>query len=193
MTAVLAFALAVLAFAGPAPVPTPVGVGPAYRLPAAPAAVVRAAQVGRLACSAGEAPRERAHVELFANRRVLLLPPGIGMAPPLRLRRVAVTGARCSYPLRTTDPTGVVEFVRAAQPTLGDLFSVWGQPLGRRRLAGFRARGRDEVKAWVGGRRWRGDVRAIPLRGHAEIVVELGGFVPPHAFYRFPSLRQSTP
>jgi hypothetical protein len=176
-----------------APVPTPIGAGPRYRLPAASPAVMRAAPAGRLACRSADVRRERAHVELFANRRVLLLPPGIGMAPPLRLRRVAVTGARCSYPLRTTDPTGVVEFVRAAQPTLGDLFSVWGQPLGRRRLAGFRARGRDEVKAWVGGRRWRGDVRAIPLRRHAEIVVELGGFVPPHAFYRFPSLRQSAP
>jgi hypothetical protein len=185
MTAVLAFALAVLAFAGPAPVPTPVGVGPAYRLPAAPAAVVRAAQVGRLACSAGEAPRERAHVELFANRRVLLLPPGIGMAPPLERAGATVTGARCSYPVRTTDPTGVVEFVAAARPTLGDVFAVWGRPLGPRRLAGFRG----AVHAWLDGRRWRGDVSAIPLRRHGQIVVELGGFVPPHAFFLFPRHR----
>jgi hypothetical protein len=83
---------------------------------------------------------------------------------------------------------GVVEFVAAVRPTLGDLFAVWGQPLSRRRLAGFRARGADEVKAWIGGRRWHGDVRAIPLGRHGQIVVELGGYVPPHRFFRFPRI-----
>jgi len=180
-------------------VPTPIGIGPLYRLPAASPAVARAAPVGRLACARGGPARVRAHVELFADRRVLLLPPGIGMAPPLRLRRVTVTRARCSYPVRTVDPTGVVEVVAAEHPTLGDLFAVWGQPLGPGRLAGFRARPGDAVAAWVDGRRWRGDVRGIPLRRHAQIVVELGGYVPPHASYLFPrravasASRQSAP
>ena len=108
------------------------------------------------------------------------------MAPPRRADGVYVPGPRCSYPVRTTTPTGVVEFVPAAHPTLGDVFAVWGQPLSARRLAGFRAQGSDEVKAWVAGKRWRGDVRAIPLRRHGQIVVQLGGYVPPHAFFLFP-------
>ena len=91
-------------------------------------------------------------------------------------------GRNCGYPVRTTRPTGVVEFVPAAKPTLGDLFDVWGQPLSARGFAGFRG----AVSAWVGGRRWRGDVRAIPLRRHAEIVVEVGGYIPPHTFFLFP-------
>ena len=88
----------------------------------------------------------------------------------------------CSYATRTTQPTGVIEYLAEAKPTLGDLFDVWGQPLSARGFAGFRG----AVSAWVGGRRWRGDVRAIPLRRHAEIVVEVGGYIPPHTFFVFP-------
>jgi hypothetical protein len=65
---------------------------------------------------------------------------------------------------------------------LGDLFAVWGQPLSRRRLAAFRGR----VEAYLDGARWRRDPRRIPLRRHAQVVLEVGGQVPPHARYRFP-------
>ena len=41
------------------------------------------------------------------------------------------------------------------------------------------------VRAYVGGEQWRGDVRAIPLRPHAQIVLEVGGYVPPHRFFLF--------
>ncbi len=173
-------ALALTAIALGAPLPTPIGSGPQFRLPAASPAVVRAAPVGRLACLRTEPVRERAHVELYANRRVLLLPPGIGMAPPLRRHGPDVLTARCSYAIRTTDPTGVVEYLPSARPTLADLFAVWGQPLSARRVAGFRTRRGEAVSAWVGGRRWHGDVSGIPLTRNAEIVLELGGYVPPH-------------
>jgi hypothetical protein len=150
-----------------APIPTPIGFGPGYQLAAGPPSA------GRLVCAPGEPRRERAHVELFANKLVLLLPTGIGV------------GDGCSYPVRTTTPMGVVEFVPSARPTLGDLFDVWGQRLSGERLAGFRG----AVSAWVGGRRWHGEVRAIPLRRHAQIVVEVGGYIPPHTFFLFPPLR----
>jgi hypothetical protein len=149
-----------------APIPTPIGFGPKYQLDPGPPAHTR------LACS-NTPERELAHVELFANKLVLLVPKGIGV------------GRNCSYGVRTTQPTGVVEFVPAAKPTLGDLFDVWGQPLSARGFAGFRG----AVSAWVGGRRWRGDVRAIPLRRHAEVVVEVGGYIPPHRFFLFPPER----
>jgi hypothetical protein len=147
-----------------APIPTPIGFGPRYQLAPGPP------HATRLACAHRDAAREQAHVELFANRLVLLLPKGIGVA------------RRCAYPVRTTAPTGVVEYVPAAKPTLGDLFDVWGQPLSARGFAGFHG----AVSAWVGGKRWRGDVRAIPLRRHAEVVVEVGGYIPPHTFFLFP-------
>ena len=103
------------------------------------------------------------------------------MAPPLARDGAYVTRARCSYAVRTTTPTGVIEVVAAKNATIGDLFRVWGQPLTRARLAGFRGR----VHAYVAGSRWRGDIRTIPLRRHAQIVLEIGGYVRPHRFFLF--------
>ena len=156
-------------------VPVPIGVGPRYH----PAPAARA--VAGLACSHQEAPRFGVHVELFANRRVVIVPAGIGIVAPLRRDGTYVLGGRCSYPLRTREPTGVVEVAEGARLTLQDLFAVWNQPLSATRLVGFAGR----VRAYVGGRAWRGDVRAIPLTRHAEIVLEVGGYVPPHAFFTF--------
>ena len=109
------------------------------------------------------------------------IPPGIGIAPPLRRAGAYVRGGRCSYAIRTTEPTGLLDL--HAQPlTLGAFFDLWGQPLGRRRLAGFRG----AVRAYVAGVRWRGDPRAIPLGRHAVIALALGPPVPRHARYVFP-------
>jgi hypothetical protein len=178
--AVVAALLGALAGGG-ASIPTPIGAGPQYRLPAAPAAILRGERVGPLRCETQAAGRTRAHVELFANRRVLVLPAGIGLAAPLVRDGAYVVRGRCSYAVRTRAPTGVVEVAAAPSLTVGDLFRVWGQPLGRSRLAGFRGR----VRAYVAGAAWRGDVRAISLRPYAQIVLELGGYVPPHRFFLF--------
>jgi hypothetical protein len=62
------------------------------------------------------------------------------------------------------------------------VFAAWGRPLATTGTAGFRGR----IQAWVGGRRWRGRPGNIPLRRHAEIVLEVGRYVPPHRRYRFP-------
>jgi hypothetical protein len=131
----------------------------------------------------GGAPRYGVHLELFAARRVVLIPPGVGIAPPRKRAGAYVRTGRCSYPLRTREPTGVIE-VRSTErsPTLGRFFAVWGQPLGQDAMAGFRGR----VRAYVNGRPWRADLRAIPLARHAQIVLEVGGHVRPHAGYRFP-------
>jgi hypothetical protein len=149
----------------PPPVPTPIGRGPEF-LPA------RAGPLGasRFSCRRGalEGPT-RAHVELFARRRVVIVPPRIGVE------------ATCRYPVRTLDPTGVVELDDDGL-TLGDYFAVWRMPFGPQRLLSFRG----PVSAFVGGKRWRGDVRAVPLEDEAEIVVEIGGYVRPHRFYLFP-------
>jgi hypothetical protein len=65
---------------------------------------------------------------------------------------------------------------------VGDFFAVWRMPLSSRRMLTFRG----EVKAYVAGKRWRGDVRAIPLSDRRQIVLEVGGYVPPHSFFLFP-------
>ena len=68
------------------------------------------------------------HIELFARRRVVIVPPGIGVGP-----------RGCTYPLRTTAPTGVVHVARRGL-TLGDLFRVWGRRLSPSALLSFRGR-----------------------------------------------------
>jgi hypothetical protein len=113
-----------------------------------------------------------------------LLAPGIGVRRPWRLAGGRITQARCYGSLVTLDPTGVVLLRPGSQLTTGDLFSAWGRPLGARRLLSFRSRGR--VRAYVDGRRWtRTAPGEIPLTRHAEIVLEVGPYVPPHRSFAF--------
>ena len=171
----------------PPPEPRPIGRGPLYRPPATGKAVRAATPIRGLRCSPVRRARFGAHLELFANRYSVIVPAGIGIAPPLRRDGPYVRSGRCSYALRTREPTGVIEVARGAPPTLGDFFAVWGQPLSARRLAGFRAHRGDRVRAYVAGRLWRKPLGRIPLSRHAQIVLEVGGYVRPHPRYLFPS------
>jgi len=141
--------------------------------------------VGTLTCARGRTLARTAHLELFAHGRVVIVPAGIGVAPPRVEDGAYVRGGRCRYPLWTVEPTGLIDAARGGL-TVGDLFAVWGRPLSRTRLAGFAG----TVRAFVAGRPWRGDPGAIPLARHAQIVIEVGEpVIPPHATYRFPDGR----
>jgi hypothetical protein len=162
--------------------PRPIGRGVRYRLPTVSAAAARRKAVAGLRCTRRHGRTIAVHLELYAHRLVVPVPAGIGVAPPQRRRGAYVLGGACTYPVRTFEPTGVVVVDVDSSLTLGSLFEVWGQALSGQALAGFH----DPVSAFVGGRRWSGSPRAIPLRRHAEIVLEVGGYVPPHPRYRFP-------
>lgn len=138
--------------------PTPIGSGPKFHPPAhtRPAGVT---------CE--RTRRYGVHLELFARNRVIIVPAGIRH--------------RC---MRTRWPVGIIE-VRGSH-TLGDFFRVWGLPLSHTRLLGFRTTAADPVRIYVGGRRWLGPLRAVPLRRHANIVVELGRYIRPHPAFLFP-------
>jgi hypothetical protein len=166
-----ALAVAVLV----APVPTPIGVGPLYHPPA------HGPTAAAVACN--DAPLRRGlrvHLELFAHRRVVIVPAGVGVyGASLRLGNVV--GARCRAQTWTVDPTGVVRFDRAGE-RLGTFFATWGEPLSRMRLAGFRG----AVSVYVDGIRRAVDPRRLVLHDGDEVVLELGGYVPPHASFVFP-------
>jgi hypothetical protein len=138
--------------------PTPIGTGPKFHPPAA----TRPADVR---CT--RTTRFGVHLELFARNRVIIVPAGIDH--------------RC---MRTRWPVGIVE-VRGRH-TLGDFFRVWGQPLSPTRLVGFHTSRARPVRAYVGGKRWRAPLRRIPLKRHANIVVELGRYIPPKKLFLFP-------
>lgn len=163
--------------------PVPAGRGPRYQLPAVSAPVARRAPVAGMSCSTKPRPAYGVFVELLADRRVLVLPAGIGISPPQRGVGAYVSGGACSYPIATHGPTGVTLVDRGVRtPSLSQLFAIWGQRLSPKRLAGFGGR----VLAFVAGRRWRGQPGAIPLHRHAVIVLEVGGEIPPHPHYDFP-------
>lgn len=156
--------------AAPGPVyPWPIGPGPRYQPTVANAAVHAGRPVGELRCANGR--RFAVHLELFANRRVVVVP-----------RRIGIAAGGCRYPLSTDAPTGVVEVLAGHTYTLGDLFRVWGRRLGATRLLSFGGR----VSVFVNGRRATGKPADVRLTKHDEIVVEVGPYVAPHVDYLFP-------
>lgn len=175
----LALALATLP---PAIHPWPIGTGPRYRPAPAPAGVRAGRPIAGLSCRA-DTTRFLVHVELFANRRVIPVPAGIGIARPFSAKGADVRPGGCVYPIHTTAPTGVVR-VGIGTATLGQLLRVWGQALGTRRLLSFATT--TAVRAFVDGRERHGNPRSIRLTPRAQIVLEIGGYVPPHTSYLFP-------
>jgi hypothetical protein len=162
-------AVAALALGGnPSVHPWPIGPGPRYH---PPAPQLDGRPVGSLRCGPA-GPTFPVHVELFVNRRVIVVPAGIGKT------------ATCTYPLSTRWPIGVVDVARGARVTIGDLFRLWRQPLNRHRLTSFRSP--STVRAYVGGRLARVDAARVRLTPKAQIVIELGAFVPPHRTFVFP-------
>jgi hypothetical protein len=182
---VVAAALLGASAAAGALVPTPIGAGRLFHPGPTTPAVAAGKPVRSMTCAANEVPRMGVHLELFARGRVVIVPAGIGIAPPLARRSAYVVSGRCSYPLRTREPTGVIEVARSGRHTLGEFFAVWGRALSPSRLAGFRTAAERPVRAYVDGRPYDGTPSAIVLRRHAEIVLELGAYVPPHSSYRF--------
>ena len=163
-------------------VPTPIGTGAAFRLPAAGAAVRTGRPVAGFECQTQTAPGTTFHLELFARGRVVIVPAGVGVAPPVKRDGAHVTGGRCTYPIHTLTPTGVVHVPAGGRATLGQLFEVWGQPLSRTTMAGFRGR----VQAYVEGLPVPGDPGQLRLTRHTEVVLESGPFIPPHDAFPFP-------
>jgi hypothetical protein len=120
------------------------------------------------------------HLALFVNGKQLQIPAGIGIAP--------VPPQGCLYWVHTHDASGIIH-IEAPQIdapsggpyTLGMFFDIWGEPLTSDDVAGKRG----PVTAYVNGAPWHGDLRAIPLRAHQEITLEVGKAMPPPN-YAFP-------
>jgi len=156
----------------------PIGRGPSFQPPA------RGPVVG--ACERALGRRYGVHVEVFAANRVVIVPAGIGTRPPRSVSAGRISGARCYGDLVTLDPTGLVLVRPAAHATIQDLFRAWGEAWSNRRLGSFSVSPGARVDVFVDGRRWRGPPASVPLRQHAEIVLEVGPYVPPHRAYTFP-------
>lgn len=156
----------------------PIGRGPRFRPP------VIGRVLGR--CTRTLGLRYGIHIELFAANRVVLVPEGIGTRPPRTYASGRVAGAGCFGDLVTIDPTGLILVRPRRKLRLSELFRSWGQRLSERQLAGFTAPPGTHVTVFVDGQRSDRAVTEVMLARHAEIVLEVGPHVPPHASYAFP-------
>ena len=127
--------------------------------------------VGGISCDAQEGQRIHIHQHLLIldHGKAVDIPPNVGQP----------SGKRCIYWLHTHTPDGFIH-VEAPQDrsfTLGDFFTVWGQPLTRTTAASAHIAKHESLKVWVNGKPFAGDPRSIPLTAHADIVIQVG---PPH-------------
>ena len=123
-----------------------------------------------IGCSAAGTPlavRARAHLDVLADGARVTVPAGIGILPT------------CRYWLSTTKPDGVAEILSPERRafTLGDLFDIWGAPLGPDRVLTFRIGPKRPLRIYVDGRRVTGDPRAVRLVPRREIALVIGRLV----------------
>jgi hypothetical protein len=106
------------------------------------------------------------HLVIFDHGKPLTVPDNVGR-PMIR---------QCLYWLHTHTPDGVihVESPTTRTFTLGDFFTIWGQPLTTTQASRAKADKGTKLKVWVDGKPYTGDPRQIPLTPHADIVVEAG-------------------
>ena len=125
--------------------------------------------ISGISCDAMEGQRLHIHQHLVIldHGKAVDIPPNVGQPG----------GKRCIYWLHTHTPDG---FIHVEAPldrsfTLGDFFTVWGQPLSRTTAASAHLAKGESMKVWVNGAPFAGDPRAIPLTAHADIVIQVGG------------------
>ncbi|SAK91544.1 hypothetical protein AWB79_06710 [Caballeronia hypogeia] len=124
--------------------------------------------VSNLNCTVAGAKYSYAHVSIYQNGKQLALPANIGTVVPTMARQ---TG--CVYPVHTVDASGKIrmDVTSNASYTLGQFFSVWGQPLSTTNLAGLTG----NVTAWVntGGTlaKYTGDLAGLVLPQHGEVTL----------------------
>jgi hypothetical protein len=159
--------------------PGPEGVPIPQARPLARARLVAPGErIDGIACQAREQVlfHIHAHLTVFVRGAPRQVPAGIGIAPPEEVEETSagafVAGGACFTWIHTHAADGVVHIESPVARTypLGDLFDVWGQPLDRGRVGPARGR----VTAYVDGRVFAGNPRAIPLLAHAQIQLDVG-------------------
>jgi len=139
--------------------------------------------VDGIPCQTSEAAvvHVHSHVALFVNGKQIAIPADIGITPSM--------GGGCLYWLHTQDASGIIQVEpgRATAPNgspyaLGNFFDIWGLPLSSNQAGPFKG----NVIAFVNGGPYSGDLRAIPLRSHQQITLEVGSPVVPPPNYRLP-------
>jgi hypothetical protein len=136
----------------------------------------------------GETLHIHPHLALFYKGKQYQIPQYIGF-----VQNNGMAGGGCLYWIHTHDASGIIHIeataIQAPQSSdgrykLGMLFDIWGEPLSRDNVAGFKG----PVTAYVNGTLYNGDLRDISLLSHQEITLEVGTPVVPPPNYAFPPM-----
>jgi hypothetical protein len=143
------------------------------------------ATVDGISCSTTEqtAYHIHGHLAVYIGGAARKVPAGIGIPGPQEVQDGFVLGGKCLYWLHTHDATGIIHIESPVERvyTLGDFFDIWGRTLTRSQVGDATGK----VTAFVNGKRFAGDPRAIELRPQEAIQLDVGPVVPPRS-YTFP-------
>jgi hypothetical protein len=125
-----------------------------------------------------------AHLQVYVDGQPRALPAAIGLLGPVPQQTAAgpFYGAqKCYYWLHVHAQDGIVHIESPTQRiyTLGNFFDEWRQPLSSSQVAGAGG----PVTAFINGKRWTKDPRALPLDPHAVIQLDVGTPVVPFATF----------
>jgi hypothetical protein len=123
-----------------------------------------------------------AHLAVYVNGKQEQIPGGVGL---LQASLVPGSGAfytatQCFYWLHTHAGDGIIHIESPSARrvfTLGDFFAEWRQPLSSNQVGAAKG----TVTAYLNGKRWTKDPKAIPLDAHYLIQLDVGA---PVAFQR---------
>jgi len=125
--------------------------------------------VANIRCESGEqlSVHYHAHVSIIYKGQPAMIPGQVGIT------------SGCFYWMHTHATTGIVHIEAPKDSasrtfTLSDFFAVWNQPLSDKQVATFKVGSGDQLKMWVDGKPYTGDIRKIPLKTHTDVVVEIG-------------------
>jgi hypothetical protein len=115
------------------------------------------------------------HLQVYVDGQPRALPAAIGLIGPVGQQTAygPFYGAQqCYYWLHTHATDGVIhiESPTARIYTLGNFFDEWRQPLNATQVASAKGL----LTAFLNGKRWTKDPRAIPLVPHASIQLDVG-------------------
>lgn len=128
--------------------------------------------VGTLNCATAGNSYSYTHLSIFMNGTQVAVPANIGTVAP-----TLAAPKGCVYPLNTVDETGKIRMdtTSGASYTLGQFFSIWGEPLTTTNVAGLQA---SSVTVYVndGGAltKYSGDLASLVLPPNGEVTIVLG-------------------
>ncbi|HZQ72267.1 MAG TPA: hypothetical protein VFB08_05080 [Burkholderiales bacterium] len=125
-----------------------------------------------------------AHLALFYRGEQIAIPYGIGIVKPFRVERGFVGAGSGYYWLHTHDATGIIHIEAPEERdfTLGNFFDIWGRALSPANVAGLKGK----LRVYVDGKPFAGDPRAIVLKPHEQITLEVGEPAVTPPTYAFP-------